>query len=202
MSETRIGDWFQSLTGRKIYPLDPEIGDIRIYEIAWALSHICRYNGHLFKHYSVAQHSLEVLECVMGIPWRQRFYVEQPAGGDRCALALAALLHDAPEAYLGDVIRPLKRGGGVSDAWLEAEKKWSRLVERAFGLPEGLIDDPAIKKADDRVLLAERRDLLEQPPANWRERDYPPAEQMIHVESPEFVRQRFLAIFHRLECKT
>lgn len=83
-------DWIQTNSGQKVFPLDLAPEDISIGDIGHALGNICRFGGHCRHFYSVAQHSVLVSEYL-------------PEG-----LALAGLLHDAAEAYLGDIMRPLK----------------------------------------------------------------------------------------------
>lgn len=77
------GDWMQTYTGRRFWPLDPVAGDIEIMDIAHALSNQCRYAGHTRFHYSVAQHSVQVSENVAP------------------EHALWGLLHDAPDVRQG-----------------------------------------------------------------------------------------------------
>lgn len=86
----RVGNWMLTYSGKKFYPLDPHADEICIEDIAHALSMICRYNGHSRKFYSVAEHcTIMSLDGFPGDPrWR--------------------LMHDATEAYICDVIRPLK----------------------------------------------------------------------------------------------
>ena len=76
--------------GNRFYPLEPRIDDVDIEDIAHGLAYQCRFNGQTNAFYSVAQHSLIVAALV---PEELRF---------------AALLHDAAEAYLGDMVKPLK----------------------------------------------------------------------------------------------
>src|ERR1051325_11429351 len=85
------GDWMQTFSGRRFYPLSPRSDELDPADIAHALSLLCRYGGHVERFYSVAEH------CVLMSEW------VDPAN------ALAALLHDATEAYVVDVPRPLKR---------------------------------------------------------------------------------------------
>jgi flavin-dependent thymidylate synthase len=85
------GDWMQTYSGGRFYPGDPRIEQIELTDIARALSRICRYAGHCEQFYSVAQHSV---------------YVSGMVPPEH---ALCALMHDATEAYLVDIPRPLKR---------------------------------------------------------------------------------------------
>ena len=86
----RKGDFIQTFTGRMFWPIDPQPDEVDIEDIAHALSNVCRFCGHTREFYSVAQHSVLVSEIV-------------PA-----AFALEGLLHDATEAYISDVARPVK----------------------------------------------------------------------------------------------
>lgn len=140
----RIGGWMQTFTGRAFYPLDPRPEDIDPVDIAHALGHLCRYGGHVRTHYSVAQHCVLMSEAV------------SPAN------ALWALLHDATEAYVGDVIRPLKR---ALPAYVEIEDRLMDAICVRFGLDPVM---PAeVKDADNRILLNEGRELLGPPAQSW-----------------------------------
>jgi hypothetical protein len=113
------GDWMQTFTGRKFYPTAPLADDIDIVDIAHALSHLCRYAGHVDRFYSVAEHCVKVSEWVEAVT------------GDTGA-ALEALLHDATEAYVVDVPRPLKVQ--LPD-YRRAEGRVQLAVWQRFGLP-------------------------------------------------------------------
>lgn len=89
---TKTTDWIQTYTGARFYPLEPDLDLIRIADIAHSLSMQCRYTGHTARFYSVAEHSL-ILAKEFHTGWHYR---------------LVALLHDATEAYLSDIPRPLK----------------------------------------------------------------------------------------------
>lgn len=129
-------------TGRYFYFDKPDPQTVDIQDIATALSRICRFTGHTHQPYSVAQHSVYVSYLV------PKEY------------ALQGLLHDAAEAYLGDVSSPLKQ-------MLPEYKVIERHVEQAicvrFGLPFPL--HPSIKQADLRMLVTEKRDLMPKPTA-------------------------------------
>ena len=136
---SRKGDFFFTYTGVQFWPLDPRPEEIFIEDIAHALAHTCRWGGQCSEFYSVAQHSV-LVSC----------YV--PAG-----LALAGLMHDAAEAYIGDVKRPLKR---FLPEFQAIEHRLEIVICERFGISEEQIHNEKVKLADNRVLLAERRDLM------------------------------------------
>lgn len=137
--------WIATYTGRKFYPLDPRVEDIDIVDIAHALSMKCRFTGHCRDFYSVAQHSVLVSRLV------------PPEH------ALWGLMHDAAEAYLPDVARPIK---ALLVGFSDIEARVMRCVAERFSMPA---DEPAcVKAADTRLLLAEKRDLMP-PGPDWGE---------------------------------
>lgn len=139
-----IGNWGLTYKGRKFYPMDLQPDMIDIEEIAHSLSNLCRFGGHCKTFYSVAQHSLLVCDNV-----------SQPN-------KKVALLHDATEAYIGDMIRPLK----VSmPAFEEIESKAWKAICVKFSISETLPLE--VKVADARALLTEKRDLLSASDFEW-----------------------------------
>ena len=106
----RKGDWIQTFTGRAFYVLDPRPEDVDIEDIAHALSMQCRFAGHCREFYSVAQHSVTASWLV------------PPED------ALWGLLHDAAEAYVVDLPRPIKR------AW---QLESYGIIDRDVALPPG-----------------------------------------------------------------
>lgn len=142
LAAPRKGDWMQTFTGRQFWPLDPRPEDVDILDIAHALSHLCRFAGHVRQFYSVADHCVRVSRCA---PF-----------GDRM-VALGALLHDATEAYVVDVPRPLKR---FLPGYKEIEAGVARAIEQRFDLETGILDHASVKHWDEALLATEARDLM------------------------------------------
>lgn len=131
------GDWMQTYSGGRFYPLSPRSDEIKVGDIAHALSLLCRFGGHVDRFYSVAEH------CVL---------MSRAVAPEH---ALAALLHDATEAYVVDVPRPLKR---YLPEYSRIENlAWHAICDH-FGISRTL---PAgVHNADDRILIDEKRALL------------------------------------------
>lgn len=125
-------------SSRTIDLFNPRPEDIHIGDIAHALSMQCRFVGHVSEFYSVAEHSVRV-----------SFAVPEAA-------ALHALLHDASEAYLGDVSTPLKQ---TLPQYKTLERRMMQTIFDAFGLDYGLWHHQ-VKQADLSVTHAECRDLM------------------------------------------
>jgi hypothetical protein len=132
----RKGDWMLTASGLQFWPLDPRADEVEIGDIAHGLAHQGRYNGQTSRPYSVAQHSVHLSDYFA-------------ARGDE-ELARWALLHDAAEAYIGDMIRPLKP---IFLSFMEIERKIERCIFDRFDL-KGEIPE-AVKDADTRILTDE-----------------------------------------------
>lgn len=171
MSEERKGHWTRTFTGGRYWPADPRPEDVKITDIAHHLSMICRYNGAVPRFYSVAEHSYHVSFLV---PRQHQMY---------------GLLHDAHEAYIGDVTRPFKKELG------EGYEHFNRInwaaVAKHFGLPEA--PPPEIKRADSLILHAELAYMDMEPTVHAD--GLPPAENLgVHFECwpPETAEWAFL----------
>jgi hypothetical protein len=174
----RIGDWSQTFTGRQFWPLDPRAGDFDIRDVAHSLALQCRFAGHCRVFYSVGEH------CV-----RVSWLVED---------ALAGLGHDSPETYAADVVRPLKR---QLLGYAAIEHGIARPMETWFGLAPGAFDDPAVKRADEVLLMTEARDLMAPPPAAWTFAQGAPATPLPRRIRPwgwRHAEVRYLARYHEL----
>lgn len=160
----RKGDWLQTFSGKKFFPLDPRSEDICIEDIAHSLSRQCRFAGHVkCDHYSVAQHSVLVSTEV-------ERYVSFFGNIDEVITprlaALAGLLHDASEAYLVDVPRPLKKLPEFA-AYREAELYMEEVIATAFNLPRSIALDVLVRQADMVLLVTEARDLMSPLHPDW-----------------------------------
>lgn len=165
----------QTHTGRMIDPLNPRAEDIDIKDIAHALSNICRFTGHCEEFYSVADHSLRVSNECPRID------------------ALWGLLHDAPEAYLGDMASPTKHNAAMI-AFREAEARLMDVICQRFGL---LRQEPeSVMRADRMLIRSEARDLMGNP--QWCRDSGPMLHYTIRPCSSAVARGAFLRRFDEL----
>jgi uncharacterized protein len=142
MKELKIWDWQQTYTGRKVSLTNPKVEDIVPEDIAHALAHICRFNGQIREHYSVAQHSMEVAKHVAP------------------RLRLEAILHDAAEAYIGDMISPLKN---LVPGFRDIEYRFEKIIAEKFNILLDNMRHPVIKLVDRGMMLSEARALMRYP---------------------------------------
>lgn len=146
--QSRHNSYVLTVTGRRVCLLDPKPCMFTITDIAHALSMIPRFNGNLPQFYSVASHSYLVSKLVSP------------------AVRLAALLHDASEAYLCDIPSPLK---ALLPTYKVIEARFQATIHEAFGLPPHL---PAqwlaeIQRADLQMLAAEKAMLMMHDDGHW-----------------------------------
>lgn len=140
----RYGEWQQTYTGRKFWPLDPRAEDIHIEDIAAHLSKVCRYGGACKRYMSVAEHCVAVSNLVP------------------IEYMLEGLLHDSAEAYVGDMVRPLKHSPEMME-FRSVEYGIERRVRKRFNLQESADCWQAVKEADDRILVDEINALMTKP---------------------------------------
>lgn len=128
--------YMYTVTGKQFNFIEPNVDDVDIKDIATGLSNICRYSGQLNTFYSVAQHSVLVSRVVSE------------------EYALEALLHDASEAYIGDVITPVKQ---FLPDYKKIEHNLMSVIARRFELNYPF--NVAVEHADKILLNTEIRDL-------------------------------------------
>lgn len=172
----RKGDWMQTYTGRRFWPIDPLPSEIELEDIAHALSMLCRFGGHCRRFYSVAEHSVLLARAVAP------------------EHALWALLHDATEAYLVDVPRPLK---GELKEYKQFEATLMMAIAERFRLPHPTRMPEAVKVADSRMLVDEHRQVM-RPGLEWGTDRLDPMGIRVQFWSPVDARAEFLAAFETL----
>ena len=170
--------WLGTNTGKIISLTNPDPEQITIEDIAAGLSNVCRFNGQLVRWYSVAEHSIHVAELVPN------------------EYKLAALLHDATEAYICDVPTPLK--WMLGEAYSAVEKRLAATIGQKFGVD--LVNLPACVKQADLMMVVSERDALQTNPQRWgplyeNANRYPNFARR-HA-TPASVREEFMVAFKR-----
>lgn len=142
VAKTSRGNWMSTYTGRQYYPFDPRPEEVVIKDIAVGLSNEARFGGQC-RFFSVAEHSVNVSYYV---PDRHK---------------LTALLHDAPEAYIGDIIRPIKLMPEFKAVYGPLEQKsWEAIAKRFdLDLGEDFAMPEVVHHADNLALCNEARYL-------------------------------------------
>lgn len=159
-------------SGRRVNPLKPRPQDISIEDIAWNLSHLCRFTGASKWFYSVASH------CV---------FCAQQAPAEH---ALAVLMHDSAEHILADLNTQCK---ALLPQYKAMELRLEAVISRKYGLPFPF--DPIVKEIDLRMLKTEMKQLL--PGDDYKEIPFAAYDIKIPHWSPEKARREFLKAFRR-----
>lgn len=180
--------------GNELHLRAPQPQHLGAYTVAWALAQINRFTGHAVRPYSVAEHSLLVCEIA-----------ERECGLSDAHGLMACLLHDAHEAFCGDMHSP---GKLLIDGWAAWEQHWEHQVRRAFDINVAAsVFRDTVKRADLIALATERKALLhpsaktpwavlaEVEPVTWVDLQAP---ERVRADW-EFWRDRFLDRLHELE---
>ncbi|MEH6476693.1 MAG: hypothetical protein V7727_13455 [Sneathiella sp.] len=140
--------WVRTFGGGVLHPFNPNINEIKLTDIIWPLAKTCRYNGGIKNrrdgahvralHYSVAEHSVLMA---------QKLLLDFP---DRPELAFQGLMHDAAEAYVGDLVSPIK---DVMPEFRDVEDGVLKVIFEKFEIEFPLSD--VVKEYDTRILLDE-----------------------------------------------
>jgi 5'-deoxynucleotidase YfbR-like HD superfamily hydrolase len=172
-----------TFTGKQFFLLEPRLEDIDITDIAHALSLQCRWTGHVKYHYSVAQHSYY---CSFLGPDSEAF--------DR-------LMHDAGEAYVGDLSRPLKHYTEAGVAYRKQEAIIQKVIAERFGY--SFIEPPSVKLADNSMLYAEKKQIMNlsfEEAENWARYDENNGiviEQWVPGQAEQMFLKRFEELYNR-----
>ena len=135
-------DFIETFSGKRVYFMDPEPNDFDILDIAHALSNNCRWTGHCRYFMSVAEHSVAVSKL--------------------CTDPLAGLLHDASEAYLTDVAKPIKP---FLENYMAIEDRIMRAISKKFKFQYPLVQ--SVKDADNQQLSTEAHYLVPSHGNHW-----------------------------------
>lgn len=165
-----------TFTNMLFYPLDPREDEVKIEDIAHALSQMCRANGHFKTFYSVAQHSIHCAREAQARDFPGR-------------IQLACLLHDASEAYISDITRPVKC---YLDEYRKIEHKLQQVIYAKFGLAD--LTDKEVGKVDeiDNALLyyefehLHHQGITEHPPRLYSQPDV--TEKIMTLVEAEFIK--------------
>ena len=157
----RPGTWSQSYSGSMCWPLDPLPEEIHFDDICAGLREL-RYRAQTREPYTVLEHSV-LVSCEAEKLARERGYSEEVAK----ACARYGLLHDASEAYIGDVTRPLKRQR-VMRGYCKLERKWDKAIRSRFNIfdcniYETMLAMVLVHEADTRITLDEIEALMVDP---------------------------------------
>ena len=142
-----IEDWISTQSVKQFNFLNPKVEDIHILDIAHSLSQLCRFGGHADRFYSVAEHSINVATLL------------EQQDANKITI-LAGLLHDATEAYLGDVPRPIKaKLQDYENIYLELSEFITFHKFKLNGNWNGYVDWEQIHHADRNMCVNEAKQL-------------------------------------------
>lgn len=161
------GDTIRTFEGNYVDVLNPDPGTIEIDDIAHGLSQICRFAGHTKKFFSVAQHSVECVQRLQGRTQDKK-------------ILLTMLMHDATEAYIGDLARPIKRR---IPQYKTVENILMDVIATKYDLHFPF--PPVIKKIDNLQLEIEHNGLMR-------------CSQYLECMEPKDAKQIFLAYYSTL----
>lgn len=160
-------------SGRQVNLLNPQYSQIDIGDIAHGLAYQCRFNGQTSRFYSIAQHSLMVASILPD------------------HLKMAGLLHDAAEAYVGDVVQPLKV---LLPDYQAIENRFSQVIGQRFNVD--IEHHSEVKQADLIALATEKRDLLPRERCTWDLlKGIKPLDRLTLPMTPEQSEETFMRVF-------
>ena len=156
----------ETVFGKLVNPTNPDLETLDIQDIAWALSRISRFAGHTITAipYNVAQHSVYVCQiikdllqgkCTFPVPMEISAAVDVVKTANiQDDLLMKGLLHDAHEAFIGDIPSPIKRIPEVAETFRLLESRIDHAIYTKFNLQESIIEEKQIIKFADMVALA------------------------------------------------
>ena len=184
--------FIQTRSGMKFQTLDPLPSSLRIEDIAYALSNVARFGGHAKRGacgcpYTVAEHAVRVSERAESLAEPTR----------KARVALAGLLHDCAEAYIGDIAKP-HRMTPMGAGYRDLEDRILLAAEERWWLEGCLVDKPVeVAQADREMMSTERRDLMVVVPWEWEDLP-PPLPEIIEPWTHEQAERRFMERYRQL----
>ena len=179
------GPYLQTVSGRWVNPFDPDPEQLDAGDIARALANQCRFGGHSRVFYSVAQPCVIVSRVV------------EERGGD-VEDVFAALMHDAGEAYLGDMPHPIKHRSALGAAFRDAEGRLEQAIRDRFKIKS---DVPEVKIVDRSLLATERRAFSAEA-WHWPElEDVEPLDLELTAWTPDQAADEFARRYAELEAR-
>lgn len=175
------GPFLETHSGIAFHLLAPRPSEVSIDDIAHALSLQCRYNGHTKSFYSVAEHCVHMAHHALG----QGAYAQD---------ALDALMHDATECYIGDMVKPLKN---LFPDFERLEARIYQVIAKKFALNPRV--PKTVKWYDLGMLHVERAQALNPSENDWNLPEGP--DMQVHIEGwgPAVAKRQFLNTFHALD---
>lgn len=175
------GPWKETYTGAQFYLLDPRMDEVLFDDIAHSLSHQCRYTGHCLQWYSVAEHCCLLADYtrdVLKLGPREQYW---------------ALMHDASEAYTGDISRPLKYGiPGLKDSLNHIEVAVFKALDMPHPEPRWL------KQIDARMIVDERAQNMVDSGNDWNHDKFEPLGIKLKYWEPVKAKVEFIKRHNRL----
>jgi len=184
--------WIETFTGKRVNPMHLDKELIDIVDIAHSLSLQCRFVGHCLTFYSIAEHSILVADLLRKMLTENADDVDIGAEATR-KTCLAALLHDATEAYLGDLSRPVKHHSAFK-FFVEIEQQILGKIMLKYRCTGA--DWELIKKADNMMLATEAEHLMADSGKGWYLPE-PPLPRRLRLLAPEDVEPMFLLRFEK-----
>ncbi len=181
-----MGTYIQTHSGNRVDLLAPDPADIDINDIAHSLARICRFGGHVRRFYSVADHCLHVQDLLEG------------PGTSGWDILLQGLMHDAAEAYIVDVPKPVKR---LVPEYKKIELRIEWAIAKRFSLPFEAFGSGDVKAADLKSTATEANQLMVRT-SDWEWKrgagmDY----RKLKIRTIEEAEHEFLEQFYFLTCQ-
>jgi 5'-deoxynucleotidase YfbR-like HD superfamily hydrolase len=187
--EKRFGAWSQAYSGTRYWVMDPRPSEVQLIDIVQGLANAARYRGQTKFFYPVLTHcvlvSREVERIALKRGWNE---------GIAKAAAFEGLLHDAPEAYLGDVARPLKRMRAMR-AYRKVEGLWENAIFRKHLVNPTKDSRALVHEIDHRIVLDEIKTLMKDPDMWRRGKRYVNVERL-DIEIPELTKNESIKMFY------